>query len=65
MTRPSLPVRFTGSNSFAEYFKVNGTNNVLYSSHKTHPLVCLDCKSNSCDHCKAVEDHLAEHGVAA
>ena len=64
-TAKQMKVRFTGSNTYAEYYKVNETHNVLYTGHKEHPLVCLDCRSNECDHTEAVANHLQEHGIAA
>jgi hypothetical protein len=60
----ALSVRFCGSNKNADYYKVNGGYNVLHNV-KGAPLTCLDCPSNTCEHCKAVAAHLDEHGVAA
>jgi len=64
-TAKQMKVRFTGSNSYAEYYKVNESHNVLYTGHTGHPFTCLDCRSNECDHAEAVKDHLIEHGMAA
>lgn len=68
MSKPSakdLPVRYTGSNSYASYYKVNGAFNVLHTGHKDHPLTCLDCRLSECDHTEAVRCHLEAHGMAA
>jgi hypothetical protein len=64
-TAKEMKVRHYGVNSGCEYYKVNETHNVLYTGHKDHPLVCIDCRSNECDHTEAVKDHLQEKGIAA
>lgn len=64
-TAKKMAVRFTGSNSYAEYYRVNETQIVLNTGHKDHPLTCLSCRLNKCDHTEAVIDHLQEHGMAA
>ena len=64
-TAKTMTARWTGSNEYAEYYKINETQIVLYTGHKEHPMVCLSCRSNDCDHTDALETHLAEHGMAA
>ena len=64
-TAKTMPVRFTGCNTYAEYYRVNETQIVLYTGHKERPFVCLSCRSNDCDHTEAVKDHLQEQGIAA
>jgi hypothetical protein len=64
-TSKTMKCRFTGSNGFAEYYKCNETQIVLYTGHKERPIVCLSCRSNDCDHTEVVKDHLTEQGVTA
>jgi len=62
-TAKQMKVRWYGVNKHGDYYKVNETHNVTYNV-QGEPFSCIDCPSNTCDHCEAVKDHLQENGIA-
>lgn len=62
MKKP-LPVRFITSNSHGDYYKVNGAFNVIHQTGVSHPFVCVDDRSNDCEHIEAVQDYIQEHSA--
>lgn len=50
----TLPVRQYGENSNGTYYKVNEQFNVVHCVRGDR-LCCLDCRSNECEHTRAVE----------
>lgn len=54
-----LPVRRYGENTGGTYYKVNEQFNVKHFNNDM--MCCIDCRSNTCQHVKAVERFIGQN----